>query len=210
MLAITVEFLHGRFYAANSADEKLVEWPPHPARMFAALVSAASETRELDRFRPLLMSIEAFDPPDIAAIESPWPRVAWNPRNRLRLDTRASEVFVRINDPESKSGSKAHPIPALRTLQKRYFPSVRVPNANGESSVHYIWPRHDLSPEARSEMEELCGRVGYLGSSRSKVRVFLASNHPTAAWRYTISGKEFLRVPRRGTLAELEASFKVT
>jgi CRISPR-associated protein Csb2 len=58
-------------------------------------------------------------------------------------------------------------------------------------------------------MEELCGRVGYLGSSRSKVRVFLTSNPPTAAWKYTTGGKEFLRVARRGTLAELEASFKV-
>src|SRR6202022_156143 len=154
-------------------------------------------------------AIEGFDPPDIAAIESPWPRIAWNMRNRLSLDTRAPEVFVRINDPESKSGSKAHPAPALRTLQKRYPPSVRVPNADGESSVHYIWPHDDLSAELRSEMQELCGRVGYLGSSRSKVRVFLTSNHPAATWKYATGGKEFLRVPRRGTLAELEASFKV-
>jgi CRISPR-associated protein Csb2 len=207
MLAITVEFLHGRFYARDTSEEKLPEWPPHPARMFAALVSAAAETRELDRFRPLLMSIEGFDPPDIAAIESPLPRIAWNSPNRL--DTRASKIFVRINDPESKSGSKAHPIPALRTLQQRYLPSVRVPNTGGESSVHYIWPHDDLSSELRSEMEKLCGRVGYLGSSRSKVRVFPTSNHPTAAWKYATGGKEFLRVPRRGTLAELEASFKV-
>jgi CRISPR-associated protein Csb2 len=210
MLAVTVEFLNGRYYARDTSDEKLPEWPPHPARMFAALVAAAAETRELERFRPLLISIESFHPPDIAAVGSPWPRIAWNSGNRLSLNTSASEVFVRINDPESKSGSQAHPIPALRTLQKRYLPSVRVPNTDGESSVHYVWPKNDLSSDMRSEMEELCGRVGYLGSSRSKVRIFLASNHPSATWKYAADGKEFLRVPRQGTLAELEASFNVT
>jgi CRISPR-associated protein Csb2 len=182
MLAITVEFLHGRFYARDTSDEKLPEWPPHPARMFAALVSAAAETRELDRFRPLLMSIEGFDPPDIAAIESPWPRIAWNMRNRLSLDTRAPEVFVRINDPESKSGSKAHPVPALRTLQKRYLPSVRVPNADGESSVHYIWPHDDLSAELRSEMQELCVRLVRRSEyfSRATIRRLHGNMRPAA------------------------------
>lgn len=202
MFAITVELLNGCFYARDTSDEKLPEWPPHPARMFAALVSAAAETRELDRFRPLLLSIEGFDPPDIAAIEFPWPRVAWNRPNRPSLD-----IFVRINDPKSKSGSKAHPIPALRTLQKRYLPSVRVPNADGESSVHYIWPHGDLG-EMRSELEELCGRVGYLGSSRSKVRVFLTDVLPVVNWKHVPTGARFLRVARPGTLKELERTFE--
>jgi CRISPR-associated protein Csb2 len=208
MFAITVELLLGRFYARDTSDEKLPEWPPHPARMFAALVSAAAETRALDRFRPILKLIEELDPPDVAATTAPWPRVAWNSRNRLSLDTRAPEVFVRINDPEHKSGSKAHPIPALRTLQKRYLPSVRLPSGPGEASVHYIWPSGHLA-EMRAEMEELCGRVGYLGSSRSKVRVFLTNIPPTPTWKYAPDGKIFLRVARRGTLDELEANFQV-
>ena len=192
MLTIVVDLLNGRFYGRDTSDERLGEWPPHPARLFAALVSAAAETRSLERFRPILKWLEELDPPpDITAATAPWPRVSWNSRDRLNVGTPAPEAFLRINDPENKSGSKAHPIPALRTPQKRFFPSVALPGDASGTKIYYIWQNASPSPKERKEMEELCGRIGYLGTSRSKVRVFLTDDPP----------------PRFGDMRRTDASF---
>lgn len=40
MVAITVEFLTRRFVATSPEDRQKTEWPPHPARLFSALVAA--------------------------------------------------------------------------------------------------------------------------------------------------------------------------
>jgi CRISPR-associated protein Csb2 len=204
MLAVAVEFLFdGRYYARDTADEEVPEWPPHPARLFAAMVSAAAETRCLERFRPVLRWLEGLEPPpDIAASTEPLPRMPWPNRRRLAA---APEVFVRINDPENKNGSQAHPIPMFRGLQKRFFPSVRAQ----ESTIVFVWPQAELNGEQRGHMEDLCSRIGYLGSSRSKVRVVLADSPPSITWKYDPSGSEYLRIPRPGTLKELEGIFEV-
>lgn len=40
MIAIDVEFLAGRYVATSYNDRSKAEWPPHPARLFSALVAA--------------------------------------------------------------------------------------------------------------------------------------------------------------------------
>lgn len=40
MLAITIELLTGRYVATEYNDRDKAEWPPHPARLFSALVAA--------------------------------------------------------------------------------------------------------------------------------------------------------------------------
>ena len=44
MLTIEVEFLLGRYAAADFRDRERPEWPPHPARLFSALVAASHES----------------------------------------------------------------------------------------------------------------------------------------------------------------------
>lgn len=41
MLALRVEFLNGVYHAADSSTPSLSEWPPHPDRLYQALVAAA-------------------------------------------------------------------------------------------------------------------------------------------------------------------------
>src|SRR3989304_2852312 len=40
MLSIEVELLGGRYAATEHNDRSRAEWPPHPARLFSALVAA--------------------------------------------------------------------------------------------------------------------------------------------------------------------------
>ena len=68
MLAIEVNFLTGRFVAAAHDDRGLAEWPPHPARLFSALVATWADADHPDPAeRNALEWLESQDPPLIAA-----------------------------------------------------------------------------------------------------------------------------------------------
>lgn len=71
MLAIEVEFLTGRYVAAQHDDRDAAEWPPHPARLFSALVAewgAAPEPAEAEA--TLLRELEKLGPPLLVAEEA--------------------------------------------------------------------------------------------------------------------------------------------
>jgi len=70
MLAIDVECLTGRCVAARLDDRDQPEWPPHPARLFAALVAVAKEAGDDPRERAALEWLERQAPPAIAASEA--------------------------------------------------------------------------------------------------------------------------------------------
>ena len=65
---IEVNFLTGRYVATFHNDRRQPEWPPHPARLFSALVAAWADADEPDRFeRAALEWLEAQGHPAIAA-----------------------------------------------------------------------------------------------------------------------------------------------
>lgn len=68
MFAIEVNCLTGRFVASTHHDRALAEWPPHPARLFSALVATWADSDNPDPAeRNALEWLEAQDPPSIAA-----------------------------------------------------------------------------------------------------------------------------------------------
>ena len=65
---IEVNFLTGRFVATCHNNRRQPEWPPHPARLFSALVAAWADADEPDRSeRAALEWLESQPPPGIAA-----------------------------------------------------------------------------------------------------------------------------------------------
>ncbi len=65
---IEVNFLTGRYVATFHNDRRQAEWPPHPARLFSALVATWTDADEPDRSeREALEWLEAQGPPAIAA-----------------------------------------------------------------------------------------------------------------------------------------------
>ena len=68
---IEVNFLTGRFVATFHNDRRNSEWPPHPARLYSALVAAWADADEPDQTeREALEWLEAQPPPAIAASEA--------------------------------------------------------------------------------------------------------------------------------------------
>ena len=65
---IEVNFLTGRYVATSYNDRRQHEWPPHPARLFSALVAAWADADEPDTSeRAALEWLERLPPPSIAA-----------------------------------------------------------------------------------------------------------------------------------------------
>ena len=94
--AIEVNFLTGRYVATSYNNRRRGEWPPHPARLFSALVAAWAEVERPDpRERRALEWIEEQDAPEIAASEA--------------VPRRSVSHFVPVNDSSIIS----------RTLQER-------------------------------------------------------------------------------------------
>lgn len=65
---IEVNFLTGRYVATCHNDRLRGEWPPHPARLFSALVAAWADVDEPDQTEHSALEwLESRDPPAIAA-----------------------------------------------------------------------------------------------------------------------------------------------
>lgn len=68
MIAIDVEFMTGRYVATSYNDRSRAEWPPHPARLFSALVAAwADDDEPNDETAAALDWLAAAGPPEILA-----------------------------------------------------------------------------------------------------------------------------------------------
>jgi len=66
MLAIEIELLTGRYAATAYSDRGASEWPPHPARLFSALVAALHDRDPVDPLeREVLLWLEQQAPPSL-------------------------------------------------------------------------------------------------------------------------------------------------
>lgn len=99
MFAIRIEFLTGRYCAQAHTDREMPEWPPHPARLFSALVAAWAADGQAPEERAALEWLERLPAPLIHASAAAAqgidpPRRAEHTERSLVLTT-----FVPVNDP---------------------------------------------------------------------------------------------------------------
>lgn len=206
MLRIAVELLMGRAVMSRWEDRESAEWPPHPDRVFMALVAAWGESGGDASERAALEWLEALGPPALCA------PVAVSERS-------ACTVYVPVNDDPSPSSKKGPygamgSIPIGRNRQPRMFPAV-VPT----SPVFYLaWSGVDDAAEHREALEALCSIVTYLGHSSTPVRAWVEAGDD---YKLDMGGRDGvsraitleprddgathrLRVPAPGRLAYLE------
>jgi CRISPR-associated protein Csb2 len=188
MLAIEIHLLLGRYAAADYRDRERPEWPPHPDRLFSALVAAAYESGLGESARAALLWLEGLPAPHVAADDAP------------AVQTPLT-AFVPINDP--KTGF----LPPRSERRPRSFPSVvpEVSAAGACPEVCFLWPEVQPDETLTRLLSSITQRVAYLGSSRSPVRVRLkteALSDPN--WVPDDEGDVVLRVPGPGRLESLE------
>ena len=186
----------GKYYAAESHDPSAPEWPPHPSRLFSALVAAAYRSSQgmTRQKKQALEWLESLDPPVLSAPEA---------------DTsNASVTYVPPGDAVGQKGAKGkekYEHAVFRWRQPRHFPNAVI---LGTPSICYEW---NAEPDDHifSALKEIAGGVTHVGTSHSIAVVSLHKGKMplAAAYEPDQKGKIFLRTPGPGRLKELDAVF---
>lgn len=211
MLAIRIEFLTGVYMATRHDDPSRSEpeWPPHPDRLFSALVAAAAEPTGDDVARipdaearalrwlsdptrglPQLAVSEARkrSAPDVYMPENPHPDDI--PKGSLETGDEKTR--------RKKRNALRGLVPVFRGKKPIPIPAV-IPD---EPAAYFIWP--DAEPGEHAEvLRGICKKVTYLGRSRSLVRLRMVDDPPVATHVPDPLGDVPLRVPGAGRLTYL-------
>ena len=187
MLAIEVEYLMGRSYAADFRDETKPEWPPNPDRLFEALVAAHHDTFSEAGENHALLWLEKQGAPHIQAGD---------------MGRAVSVVNFVPTNYNGKSGS-SHP--DQRGKQPRVFP-VQSPSS---PIVRFVWPNAEPGDEVREKLGGLLARVPSLGRACSLVRMKLGESLVAPTYVPDLRGEEVLRVFGEGRLEDLEILYSL-
>ena len=186
MLVIEVGFPAGRCYAGCGDAPDTPEWPPHPSRLYSALVASACTGREAPdlRARAALEWLEEQPPP---VIQAPPADV-----------TPAPTGYVPPGDVNRQAGKVEHPVHRLR--KDRFFPAAFI---HEEPVVRYGW-RESPPGDVLDALDTLSAGMTHVGTSHSMVvaRTTEADvEYPTHL--PGTPGDDFLRCPVPGRLNEL-------
>ncbi len=152
--------------AADGSTKKQAEWPPHPDRVFMAMVAAWFERGEDQDEKNALYWLEDLPPPHIAASEHTEREstISYVPEN----DTRVPKKVPANVDLDKLKKSGLSLLPEYRTRHERRFP-VAIPR---NSTVRLIW--NDADPGIHREgLESLTANVTHVGHSASFVQAWI-------------------------------------
>ena len=194
---IKVCFPSGKFYGAQAHDPSKPEWPPHPSRIFSALVASSyySSNGMTELKRRSLKWLESLPPPSISfpmAYQSGVPITYVPPGD--------------IQEKKGKKGEEVYENPIYRWRQPRHFPWATI---LGEPLVYYGWGE-DPSEDILLTLDEISAGVTHVGTSHSIALIKIYPGEiPLKATLYPDpTGNQFLRIPSPGRLQELDDIFK--
>jgi len=196
---LSVFFPSGRYYAADAHDPSFPEWPPHPSRLFSAIVASAyrSGSGMTELKRRTIEWLESLPPPSIAA-----PDVELSP---------APTCYVPPGDsvgPKGKKGQEKYEHGVHRWGKPRHFPNATI---MGDPVIYYDW-QEDLDVDLLTALEEITEGITHVGTSHSIALVNPYSGEMTQAPTLLPDpqGTRFLRIPAPGRLQELDGVFDQT
>lgn len=179
MLAVRCLFLQGTYAAAAPGRQAEPEWPPHPARLHAALVAAAwasADRNQLDAPSQRALEWLELTPPSIAGGSGVGYRGSSLPNQGLPPTFVPRNLSPRESAQVTRELKKGNEVSRLTGRTARVFPTA-VP---GDASIWFVWS-DDPPPEVRRETDRLLAEVQYLGSSRSPVCTHIDET-PPAPW----------------------------
>ncbi len=151
---IEVNFLTGRYVATSHSDRQRPEWPPHPARLFSALVAtwAADECNPVER--DALEWLEAQGPPAIAAAAAAYRKVVahfvpvndasvisrtWYERKARKIYGLANQLHNELASSEDEVTDKVSQIQNRLAKERVVTPQIsRAGNTNWSSALKML------------------------------------------------------------------------
>ena len=146
-LSIVARLRDGRYDAADERPS-VPEWPPHPARVFCALVASAAEPADWTA----LQWLERAGSPEVWA----------SPVTETR--TARAVGYVVTNATEARGGSQTWPGRSNGFKQ-------RVGTLPADGGIVLVWPEAEPDDATLGRLVRLARRVPYLGRSTSTVEL---------------------------------------
>lgn len=202
MLVIDVEYLHGVARLGPSGDAVITgqvtrgEWPPSPARLFAAFVAAdGTGDRRTVTSGAGLQLLESASAPIIEADHDE--DVARSPLHQR---------FV-VENARAKNTVQNYPGRQATALRGGTQMAPRRP------LVRYVYPDLEPTPQQLADLETRAARIGYLGcaDSPARIRVSTVDDPPhdgERRWVPSADGAASLPVPYPGLLEHLDEAFE--
>ncbi|MEU7587079.1 type I-U CRISPR-associated protein Csb2 [Micromonospora sp. NPDC049230] len=196
-LSITVWLREGRYDAAYSKDR--MEWPPHPARLFCALVASAEHDPDAPGFEAdgeALRWLEAAGAPLVLAAAA----------DQVPASLRSGYVVTNARDGES--GSTVWPGRTNRDFR-------RVGALPPDDRIAFVWPEASAPDGVLWRLSRLARRVPYVGRSTSSAQVEVldetVDRRPSQVTYRPVTigarGSVSVRVPYPGYLADLRDAY---
>lgn len=200
MFAIEIEYLSGVSFASKITSRAEPEWPPHPDRVFLALVAAWGCKESVDGANSLRW-LEQQNPPDIIA-----PNV--HERDRFITFVPTSSNVEKIQTVFGGDGAILQIKPSI-SKKARFFPAIILPN--DESTVYMIWRDANPTQKVRDALFDLACRVPRIGHSSSLTRIAVVDSEsiktPVSYVHDKKNGDLFMRCPYAGRFDKLIAKF---
>jgi len=233
MLAVEVELLTGRYTATQYDDRDAPEWPPHPARLFSALVSSWADADEPDvAERAVLEWLEDQAPPSLAFSDMRERKVVTHfvPVNDAGVLRDFSRLYGQVQSAptseerqrllskataDAATAARVNPQDPVSSVASalRLLPAGRVRHARtyptvvpDEPLVTFLWSDAEPAPDVRETLDSLLARVSRLGHSSTLVSCRVLDEEVAPRWCPQTRGQA-VRVPRKGLLSALEQSF---
>jgi CRISPR-associated protein Csb2 len=194
VLAIQIEYLTGVCMATrhNDPSRSTPEWPPHPDRLYSALVAAADPKEYDDKRANALRWLAKQGAPQLAVSEA---RRRSAPEVHMPTNPHEEEVWQKPKKGKPRTPQKSFELKTLLPVHRKKaalpIPAV-IPD---EPTVYFVWPEAEPDDSVLSILKTICEQVTYLGRSRSLVRACLVDTPPLATHVPDSLGQVQLRVP---------------
>lgn len=167
---VEIRFLSRGFAATAHDDWRRAEWPPHPARLFSAMVNEWALAGKSQRERAALEWMETLPPPDIydpgRDVRSDY--VVYVPENRF--ETVGTQQYANLmGGKEGISGLAIRGPAETRSKKPRTMPS----SSPNEETAAFIW-REGADADTLESIDAILSRVSRLGRSSSLVACIAA------------------------------------
>lgn len=162
MLAFGIRYLNGFVAARTAPDDLEAEWPPHPGRVFMALVASHFETGAEPREREALLwlqSLEKDGEPAAPCIVAP-----------EAVQRAVVTHYVPVNDRPGPSKAMLQSVPLTRERRPRTFARAWL----ADDIVHMVWLDAEPTEMVRDALDALCAKVTRIGHSSSLVQMWIA------------------------------------
>lgn len=233
MFSLRIELLTGRYVATQYNRRDRAEWPPHPARVFSALVAAFYEGGKPEGGEQALRWLEAQPAPrltfskasrqdvkahfvpvndkalsDAATVRNAWAKVmapGLTAKQRVAAEARLRKAYAAASAPDKKLSK------TFQEAVRHVMPMTRTKQPRSFPSVVPEDPRvflsWDTSPPAaiRSGLDALARSVVRVGHSTSLVAATFCEGGPESTWVPGDAGTEGLRWVHPGQFDALNA-----